>query len=167
MSRVLVAYGTGTGCTAGVAERIGETLTRAGMQVDVEPFDSNPEPAAYDAVVAGSGVRAGSWHPRAKKWVARHAAALKRKPLAFFTVGIALAHGPEKAEEMRQYTEPLLAGTGLEPVDLGLFAGWYEPEKFSFLERKIMQLAKAPEGDHRDWAAIEAWAARVAPQLDA
>jgi menaquinone-dependent protoporphyrinogen oxidase len=167
MSKVLVCYATGTGCTASVADRISKTLADKGMQVDVKPVDSNPVLDGYDAVVAGSGVRAGSWHSRAKKWVARNATALKGKPLAFFTVGIALAAGPENAEEMRTYTDPLLAKTGVEPVDIGLFAGWYEPRRFNFIERQIMKMKKAPEGDFRDWDAIEVWAANVAPKLQA
>ena len=47
-----------------------------------------------------------------------------------------------------------------------MFAGWYEPDKFNFVERKIMQIAKAPEGDHRDWTAIDNWATHVAPMLE-
>lgn len=167
MSKVLVVYATGTGCTAGVAERIGETLAGKGMRVDVEPFESRPEPGAYDAIVAGSGTRAGSWHAAAKKWMIHNAPALKGKPLALFTVGIALADGVEKTEEMLGYTDKLLAKTGVEPLDIGVFAGWCEPRKFNYLERQIMKIAKAPEGDHRDWDAIEAWAASVAPKLQA
>ena len=165
MSTVLIAYASGTGCTAEVAERIGETLARCGATIDVRPFEEAPDLARYDAILAGSGVRAGSWHPRAKKWMAANAEALKRKPMAMFTVGIALVHGPEKADEQRGYTDKLLADTGIEPLDIGVFAGWFEPEKFSFLERKVMKMAKAPEGDHRDWNAIEGWAQRMAEGL--
>ncbi|HEY3317124.1 MAG TPA: flavodoxin domain-containing protein [Coriobacteriia bacterium] len=165
MSKVLVAYATGSGCTAGVAEKIGATLASKGIEVDVVPVDSKSEPAGYDAVVAGSGVRAGSWHPRAKKWVARNASALKGKPLAFFTVGTAPTHSAGGFDEMRGYTDKLLADTGVEPVDIGLFAGWFVTSKFNFIERWIMRIAKTPEGDHRDWEAIEAWAARVSAKL--
>jgi menaquinone-dependent protoporphyrinogen oxidase len=165
MSKVLVCYATGTGCTKGVAERIGETLAREGARVEVASFKSSPDPAGYAAIVAGSGTRAGSWHPVAKRWMTRNAIALKPKPVALFTVGIALAQGAEKAGEMLGYTDPLLEKTGLEPLDVGLFAGWYDPRKFNFLERMIMQIAKAPEGDFRDWTAIENWATRIAPKL--
>lgn len=164
-TKVLVCYVSGTGCTKGVAERIGDTLSRSGLSVDVSPIDAKPDPARYDAIVAGSGIRAGQWQPAAKKWLARNATVLGSKPLVLFSVGIALAHGPEKADEMRGYTKRLLEKTGLEPLDLGVFAGWYELSKFSFLERKVMDLAKAPEGDHRDWAAIEGWAQGLAPRL--
>lgn len=163
--KVLVCYATGTGCTKGVAERIGETLSREGLRVDVAPFDSNLSPAGYDAVVAGSGTRAGSWHPVAKKWMARNAPALKAKPLALFTVGIAMAHGAEKTAETLGVTDRLLDKTGLEPLDLGAFAGWYDPTKFNAIERKIMRIAKSPEGDFRDWESIENWATGIAPKI--
>jgi len=164
-NRVLVCYASGTGCTKGVAERIGQTLARTGAQVDVRPMDSDPDPTAYDAVVAGSGTRAGSWIPGAKRWAMRHADALKAKPLALFTVGIAMAHGPEKVTETLGATDPLLEKTGLTPLDIGAFAGWFVPAKFSFIERAIMNMAKAPEGDFRDWTAIEDWATRVGAKL--
>lgn len=162
---LLVCYASGTGCTKGVAERIGEVLARTGVRVDVAPMKSNPDPTGYDAVVAGSGTRAGSWHPVAKKWLTRRASALEAKPLALFTVGIAMAHGPEKAGETLGVTEPLLAKTGLKPKDIGAFAGWFDRTRFSFLEQKIMEMAKAPEGDFRDWDAIESWAESLAPKL--
>jgi menaquinone-dependent protoporphyrinogen oxidase len=134
--------------------------------VDVEPFESKLDAAGYDAIVAGSGTRAGSWHPAAKKWMERNASVLKAKPLALFTVGIAMAHGgAEKTAETLGVTGRLLQKTGLEPLDIGAFAGWYPPAKFSFLERKVMNMAKAPEGDFRDWSAIEGWATSVAPKL--
>ena len=111
MGKVLVCYASGTGCTKGVAERIGQTLARKCVRVDVTPFDSNPDPTGYDAIVAGSGIRAGSWQPVARKWMTRNASDLKAKPVALFSVGIALAHGPEKADEMIGYTDGLLEKT--------------------------------------------------------
>jgi menaquinone-dependent protoporphyrinogen oxidase len=164
-SRVLVCYASGTGCTQGVAERIGETLAGAGLGVDVRPIDSSPDPTGYDAIVAGSGTRAGGWMPVAKKWTTRNAAVLSAKPLAIFTVGIAMAHGADRTGETLGAADRLLEQAGLEPLDIGAFAGWYVPSKFTLIERKIMQIAKAPEGDFRDWTAIEEWAKSLAPKL--
>ena len=53
----------------------------------------------------------------------------------------------------------------VQPVDISLFAGWNEPKHFSFVERTIMKMMKAPQGDFRDWAAIDAWSGKVAGQL--
>lgn len=165
MTRILVAHATKTGCTAGVAEKIAETLTAAGADVTVAPTSDKLDVAAFDAVVLGSGVRAGKWHGSARKLLDRDAAALTGKPLALFTVCLTMADTPEKADEVRAYTEPLLQKAGLRPVDVGLFAGWFVPEHFGFVGRTILKKMGATEGDHREWDKIEAWAREIAPRL--
>jgi menaquinone-dependent protoporphyrinogen oxidase len=165
MSSILVVFGTKSGCTQGVAEKIGATLADAGATVDVVPAADAPDPTAFDAVVVGSGVRMSQWHEPARSWVAAHADVLKSKPVAFYTVGLILAQSPEKVAEVRAYTDPLVERTGVKPVDIGLFAGWNEPKHFSFIECIILKAMKAPAGDKRDWSAIEAWARATAPML--
>lgn len=165
MSRILVTYATGKGCTVGVAEKIAEVLDAAGAKADVLAMDSDPRPEDYDAVVAGSSVQAGSWLPAARKWMTRHADELAHKPLAMFTVCIALAQGPENIAEALGYTDKLLARTGLAPCTIGTFAGRYYASEVNPLVRAIMKRKGAREGDFRDWKAIEGWAERVAPLL--
>lgn len=167
MSKVLVVYGTKSGCTAGVAERIGEALTAEGLTVDVAPAEDGPDPAGYDGVVVGSGVRVGQWHSATKEWFAENADALKVRPTALYTVCLTLASEPEKIDEVRAYTDPVLAASGIEPIDIGLFGGWFEPKRFSFIERTVLKAMKAPQGDHRDRDAIDAWVAGIAPKLGA
>lgn len=165
MSTVLVVYGTKSGCTAGVAERIGAALAAYGVSVDVAPAEDRPDPAGYDGVVVGSGVRVGQWHSAVKEWVTENADALKVRPTALYTVCLTIASEPEKVDEVRAYTDPLLAESGIEPIDIGLFGGWFEPKRFSFVERTVLKAMKAPQGDHRNWEAIEEWTAGVAPKL--
>lgn len=78
---------------------------------------------------------------------------------------LTIATDPEKADEVRAYADPILAESGIEPVDLGLFGGWFDPKHFGFIERTVLKAMKAPEGDHRDWDAIDEWTAGVAPKL--
>lgn len=165
MRKVLVVYGTGTGCTAGIAERIGGAVAATGASVEVVPAKEAPDPASYDAILVGSGIRAGNWHAPVKAWVAKNAQTLKGKPVAFYTACLTLATDPTKIDEVRAYIDPIVAETGVKPVDVGTFAGWNEPKKFSFLERTIMKMMKAPEGDFRDWDAIDAWSEKVSGQL--
>lgn len=165
MRKVLVVYGTKSGCTAGVAERIGAALERAGMAADVLPAHDGPDPAGYDGVVVGSGIRVGQWHSAVKEWVAQNADALRATPTAFYTVCLTLVTSPEKVDEVRAYTDPILAESGIEPVDVGLFDGWFEPKEFGLVERTVLKAMKAPQGDHRDWDAIDRWVAGVAPGL--
>lgn len=165
MRSVLVVYGTKSGCTAGVAEKIGETLAQAGARVDVRPVAEKPDAAAYDAVVVGSGVRMGQWHEPVRAWVTANADVLKARPTAYYTVCLTLAQEPGKVDEVRAYTDPLIEATGVKPTSLGTFAGWNEPKHFSFLERTIMKAMKAPVGDFRDFDAIASWATGAATGL--
>jgi menaquinone-dependent protoporphyrinogen oxidase len=166
MSSVLVAYATKSGCTKGVAEKIGETLEADGFDVDVASVQDSPNPSSYGAVIVGSGARAGSWLGAAKKWVSRNSDALKGRPVAFFTACLTMKSEPEKADDVRGYTDKLLEETGVEPFEYGTFAGWFVPEEFGFLERTMLEKFDSPQGDFRDWDAIAAWAKRVEAGLD-
>jgi len=165
MSTALVIYGTKTGCTEGIAEQIGRTLTEAGVTVDVRAAGDKPDAAGYDAILVGSGVRAGSWHGSVKDWVTANVEALKSSPVAFFTACLTMADDPGKADEVRAYTDPLIESTGVKPVDIGLFAGMNDPKKFSLPERLIMKAMKAPQGDFRDMDAVAAWTREVVGKL--
>ena len=165
MNKVLVVYATKSGCTIDVAKQIGDTLAARGGSVDVVPAEKAGGVAGYDAVVVGSGVRMGQWHESARTWVTANADALKAVPVAFYTCNLTLAQEPGKTDEVRAFTDPLIEATGVKPIDIGLFAGWNEPKKFSLVERVIMKAMKAPQGDFRDFAAIESWTQNVAPKL--
>lgn len=176
MTSLLVVYGTRSGCTSTIAGRLGEALRGLpeGLpgpadggppEVDVADADSAPSPGRYDAVVVGSGVRNGQWHPSAQDWVRLHADVLRDTPVAFFTVGLMVTMDPSRAEEVRRYTAPLVEATGVEPVDVGVFAGWYHPEKFRLADRIRARMKHLPVGDFRDLAAVDRWAAAVAPLL--
>lgn len=165
MSKVLVVYGSKSGCTVGVAEKIAETLAATGAAVEVVAAEKAGDARDYDAVVVGSGVRMGQWHEPVRSWVAANASALATTPTAFYTCCLTLARSPEKTDEVRAYTDTLIAETGVTPVDIGLFAGWNEPKRFSLLERMIMKAMKAPVGDFRDFSAVASWATSTASAL--
>jgi menaquinone-dependent protoporphyrinogen oxidase len=82
--RVLVAYGTKTGGTAGIADMIGTTLAGAGLHVDVSPAEPRMDIAGYDAVIVGGGLYAGRWH---RPFLKQHAAMLRTKPVWLFSSG--------------------------------------------------------------------------------
>ncbi len=165
MSKVMVVYATKSGCTEGVAQRIGACLAEKGATVEVVPVSEAGAPEDYDAVVVGSGVRMSQWHEPARTWVATHAQQLDAMPVAFYTVNLTMAKEPERADEVRTWTDQLIESTGVKPLDVGLFAGWNEPKEFSFLERTILKAMKAPQGDFRDWASIDSWADDVSTKL--
>ena len=169
-NRILVAYASRAGSTAGVAEAIGKVLADGGRQVDVLPMQDVKDLSAYHAVVVGSAIRGSKWLPEAMQFVREHQAELNRKPFAAFMVCITLAM--PGAEKYRQGLREWMSAVRnlVCPVSEGYFAGALD---FSKLPLKpnilLMRLAVAlrifPLGDHRDWKAICAWAENLKPQL--
>ena len=161
--KALVVYGTKSGCTAGIAEKIGEKLNGMGLAAEVAAAEKAGRPVDYDLVIVGSGVRAGNWHGAARTWVSENAETLKSIPVAFYTCGLTMTDA-SKADEVRAYTDSMIEATGVTPIDVGLFAGWNEPKEFSLLERTVLKVMKAPEGDFRDFTAVAAWTEGVVPR---
>ncbi|HLE13948.1 MAG TPA: flavodoxin domain-containing protein [Anaerolineales bacterium] len=168
-SKILVAYASRTGTTAGVAEAIGKTLAEGGVQVDVLPMQDVKDLSPYRAVVAGSAIRGGEWLPEAIQFMQTHRAVLSQRPFAAFLVCMTMAISNEKyRQQVAAWMEPVR--TLVKPVSEGLFAGALDIGQVqSFGDRLKFRLSVAfgvwSEGDHRDWNAIRAWAASLRPLL--
>lgn len=166
MTTVLVAFATKGGTTQSVAERLGARLLGAGHAVTVVSVQDDPDPATYDAVVVGSGVLAGSVYPAAGRWLTAHARGLADKPVGLFVVCLGVAtRDPARLEEAAGYPDQLAAALPQPPVATTLFAGSYDPAARRWWERLAARLARAPRGDFRDWAAVDAWGGELAGRL--
>jgi menaquinone-dependent protoporphyrinogen oxidase len=165
-TRVLVAYATKYGATAGIAEKIGQVLREAGFAVDVKAAGQAGDPAAYQAVVLGSAVYIGKWRKEAAQYLRDNEQALAQRPVWLFNSG-PLGQG-NAAEQAGDLGFP----KGLRPIadrinvrDVAVFFGAVDLEKLNSLERWMFKNVKSPIGDFRDWDAITAWAAGIAAAL--
>jgi menaquinone-dependent protoporphyrinogen oxidase len=163
--RILVAYASKAGSTSEVAAFMGNTLGANGLTVDVCPIEKVTNIQGYQAVVVGSAVRAGKWIPAATKFVETHQAILSQIPTAYFTCCMTLHQDtPENQRKALSFMDP--AREILEPVDIGAFAGKMDYGKISFLERFLVtKVFSTPEGDFRNWDAIQTWTTNLQPKL--
>ena len=53
----------------------------------------------------------------------------------------------------------------IRPREQRIFFGALDHHKLSFAERMMVKAVRAPEGDFRDWLAVEAWAASIVRDL--
>ena len=162
-NRILVTYASRAGSTAGVAEAIGQTLVKKGMQVDVLPMQDVKELSPYQAVLAGSAIRGQKWLPEAMQFVNAHRSELSRKPFAAFMVCITLsmANAGQYLEGLKSWMSPVREL--VHPVSEGYFAGALDFSKLPFslnvlAMRLVVLTGMWKQGDHRDWNAIHAWA---------
>jgi menaquinone-dependent protoporphyrinogen oxidase len=159
---VLVAYASKHGSTQGIAERIAEKLRQLGKEAETRSVDEVSDPESYEAFVIGSAVYYGSWLKEATEWVRRNQAVLAARPVWLFSSG---PLGTEVKDAEPQPKELADVRETIGPLDQRIFFGALEHSRLSFAERMMVKAVRAPEGDFRDWQAIEAWAACVARDL--
>ena len=159
---VLVAYASKHGSTQGIAERIAEKLRQLGIQAEARPLDAIEDPGSYEALVIGSAIYYGSWLKEATAWVHRNQAILAQRPVWLFSVG---PLGTEVKDAEQQPKEMAEFQQAIGPRDQQIFFGALDHHKLAFAERMVVKAVRAPEGDFRDWQAIDAWAASIAQDL--
>lgn len=163
MTHVLVAFATRGGTTQSVAERLGSRLIEAGHQATVVPVQDNPDPAAYEAVVVGSGVLAGSVYSAAGEWLTRRRTGLADRPVAVFVTCLsAVSPAGEDRAQAQKYPTQLSEVLPGPVLDSAVFAGTYDPARRRFWERFAARLNRAPRGDFRDWDTVDHWAEELA-----
>jgi menaquinone-dependent protoporphyrinogen oxidase len=121
--------------------------------------------APYGAVIVGASVHMGRTAGEAVRFVRRHRHALSQRAVAHFVVCLTMAEDtPENRQTALGYLEPLRgAAPGVEPVDVGLFAGAVltdtaEFERIFPLFRFVVKATADSAEDSRNWDAIRAWA---------
>jgi menaquinone-dependent protoporphyrinogen oxidase len=165
-NKILVAYASRGGSTAGVADAIGKTLAASGVEVEVRPMREVYDLTPYRAVVAGSAIHREKWLPEAMQFMNRHQKELAQKPFAAFLVCMALAmkNGQRREKTKKTAADWLQPVRALvNPVSEGLFAGVLDLSKmpsifFWIVARLIILFGLWSEGDYRDWDAIRHWA---------
>ena len=164
--KVLVAYATKYGATAGIAERIALVLREAGIETDVLPVHDVLDVSSYGAVVLGSAVYIGKWRGEAAKFLKKNESVLATRPIYLFSSGPTEEGDP--VELLKGWCFP----AGLQEVadrigalEIVVFHGAVFPDKLNFMERWILKKVKAPFGDFRDWEAISSWAETISHAL--
>ena len=173
--RVLVAYATRHGATAGIAERIAAALTAAGLSAEARPVENVTDVGPYDAVVLGGAAYMFRWLKPAVAFARRHSEELAARPVWLFSSGPLGTDLVDKdGRNVLEATRPKEFGelaTLLHPRGEQVFFGAYDPDGPAvglgerFVQHMPAARAALPAGDFRDWPAIDAWAAHIAAEL--
>jgi menaquinone-dependent protoporphyrinogen oxidase len=161
--KVLVAYASKAGATAGIAEAVGAELRAHHHQVDVLDVAGVTDVEPYDAVVLGSALYVRRWRREAVRFLRHNAAALRGRQVWLFHSGPV---GPDKdqAQAMPSTVRRLAHEIGATPAIT--FPGRLDPATaHGFLAHRLATGNLA--GDFRDWNRIRIWAADISAALDA
>lgn len=160
--KILVAYGSERGGTAGIAERIAATLRERGDDVTLAPAERVRDVRGYDAVVLGGALYAFRWHAAARRFVMRHAKALREREVWTFSSGPLDDSASKKEIAPIPQVQRLIDHVGARGH--ATFGGRLEANAKGF---PASAMAKESAGDWRDWQRIESWARELRAALDA
>lgn len=164
---VLIAYASRLGSTTSIAARIAARLETHGLTAADHPVGAVGELTHYDAFVIGSAVYAGHWLKEATAFVHIHRAVLATCPVWLFSSG-PVGQFATKVEPVDPADVHDLSTT-VHARDHRIFSGALDRQAIDgsdlgFAERFVAKRF-VPEGDFRDWPAIDAWADEIAHEL--
>lgn len=162
--KLLVTHASRTGSSESLARTMAETAQADGWEVTLSSAKAAPDPVGYDAVITGSGIRAGQWNGEAQDWVRRYRDRLREVPTAVYVVGLRPGQ-PGTEAEVARYGADFLKKMGIVPVARGEFAGSFHPGEVGLRERLLMRAMKQGECDRRDHEAVAAWTRQALAQL--
>lgn len=162
--KVLVAYSSKRGGTAGIAEAIADELDRRGLEVDCRDAGAVRDLDGYDAVVLGSGVYAKRWRGPAKRFLRAHRKQLAETPFWIFSSGPV----GDPAKDDPKWSEPPRVVARAEKLGVRghvVFGGCVPAEPHGFVEKSMVENTPPEFRDRRDWSEIRAWAGAIAAAL--
>jgi menaquinone-dependent protoporphyrinogen oxidase len=161
--KVLVAAASRHYGTREIAEAIATGLVKRGLVAEAVPVGQVTTLHGYDAVVLGSAVYSARWLGEARRFVQVHTSALCTMPVWLFSSGpvgpVAHPIPPGASADI-----PVLMRL-TQAIDHRTFPGRLDMRRLHFAERAVARMIHAPEGDSRDWDAIDRFAGEIADDL--
>ena len=149
-----------------IASRIGLKLDQAGLEVDVRPAERVQDLSPYQAVVIGSAVYLGQWRREAADFLEAHETGLRERLVWLFSSGPTGKGDPVELMNGWRFPEALLPlAERIRPMNIAFFGGRLNFAYLNLAEKLIIKGIRAPFGDFRDWAKIDAWAGSIAAAL--
>jgi len=160
--RVLVAFGSKRGGTAGLAHMIADALKQAGVEAIVSPANDVYDLTDVDAVIVAGALYVNRWHRDARRFVKRNATTLRRLPVWL------VSSGPLDDSAERRDIPPTAQvhklATAVGARGHITFGGRLEPDAKGF---PASAMAKHNAGDWRSPGYVSRWVDTVASQLRA
>jgi menaquinone-dependent protoporphyrinogen oxidase len=162
--RVLIAYGSKRGGTAGLAQMIAAALASHDIDIDSDVREAAKagSPAEYDAVIVAGALYMNRWNRHAARFVRRHAKVLCGLPVWLVSSGPLDETAREGALPAVPQVAQLAALIGARGQVT--FGGRLAPDAKGF---PASAMAKTRAGDWRDIAQVREFAASVAVGLSA
>lgn len=170
-NRIGLIYASVDGQTAKISEEIRSDFFKAGKEIEIyniEEFDKKVED--FDTLIIGSSIRYGVHHKAIMDFIESNTEKLQAIRSMFFSVNL-VARKPEKNEPATNpYVVKFLEKIKWKPSKVAVFAGMLDYKKYSFWDRKMIQLimwiTKGPTNtdakiEYTDWNKVHEFSSEL------
>ena len=172
MANILILYSTTDGHTRKICEFLQHYIAQRDNQVTLKSVDeaSGINLGAYDKIVLGASIRYGKHAQAVYDFVRENQSLLDSVPNAFFSVNLVARKPGRNTRDSNPYVKRFLKEITWEPKQLAIFAGKLDYPKYSFWDRKIIQMimwiTKGPTDpaavvEFTDWDQVEAFGQQI------
>ena len=158
--KVLVAYGSKRGGTAGLAEMIGSAFRALGISAEVRPAREVGDLDGYDAVVVAGALYANRWHRDARRFIRGHRKALYDRVVWLVSSGP--LDGSAREGEIAPVPQVAALMELVRAQGHATFGGRLTPDASGFIASR---LARSHAGDWRDSTHVDEWVEDIAALL--
>ena len=139
-AKIGIVYSTVDGQTLKICKKLIEILQQ-NNQVDLISIDDfNEDIAKYDKLIIGASIRYGVHNAKVIEFINTNKNELDSIKTAFFSVNL-VARKPEKnSPETNPYVVKFFKTIDWKPTIVEVFAGKLDYKKYSFFDRKMIQL---------------------------
>jgi menaquinone-dependent protoporphyrinogen oxidase len=151
--------------TSEIAEAIAAGFVQRGVDAEARPLEQITSLDGFDAVVLGSAIYMGRWLRAAREFVSEHEAELSAMPVWLFSSGP--LGPPDRLIPLGESADTDRIAELVGARGHRVFAGRLERASLGFAERAAAKAVHAPDGDCRDWAAVDSFAGEITSELSA
>lgn len=139
--KIGIIYSTVDGQTLKICNKLKEVLQQNNHHVDLISIDDfNEDITKYDKLVIGASIRYGVHNDKVIEFIKTNKKQLDSIKTAFFSVNL-VARKPEKnTPETNPYVVKFFKTIDWKPTIVEVFAGKLDYKKYSFFDRKMIQL---------------------------
>jgi len=139
--KIGIVYATVDGQTLKICNVLKQVLEENNKKVELFSIDEfNEDITSFDTFIIGSSIRYGVHHKKIIEFINTYKTKLDAVKTAFFSVNL-VARKPEKnAPDTNPYVVKFFKSIDWEPSIVTVFAGKLDYKKYSFFDRKMIQL---------------------------
>ncbi|MDO9276902.1 MAG: menaquinone-dependent protoporphyrinogen IX dehydrogenase [Lutibacter sp.] len=140
-SKIGIIYSTVDGQTLKICNKLKEVLQQNNQQVDLISIDDFKEDISkYNKLVIGASIRYGVHNAKIIEFIKTNKTALDSIKTAFFSVNLVARKAEKSDPETNPYVVKFFKTIDWKPTVVKVFAGKLDYKKYSFFDRKMIQL---------------------------